>query len=166
MKIETFEDLFVSELRDMYSAERQLLEALPEMARAARDKALAQAFETHLQETETQVARIEKAMDMLGIIAREEKCEAMKGLIEEARQMMSSIKSGAVLDVALITMSQKIEHYEIASYGCLSELAGNMNQEEIAKLMRDSMEEEKRCDEKLTALAESGINEDAYREAA
>lgn len=166
MKIETFEDLFVSELRDMYSAERQLLEALPKMVRAARDKALSQAFQTHLQETEAQVARIEKAMDKLGIVAREEKCEAMKGLIEECDEMVSSIKNAAVLDVALITMSQKIEHYEIASYGCLTELASNMGQEEIAKLMRESMEEEKRCDEKLTSLAESGINEDAYREAA
>ncbi len=168
MTISTLQDLFLDELSDIYDAERQLSEALPKMAENAQNKKLAEGFRKHLKETERQIKRIEKVLEICDFDLPDEECEAMKGLIKEGEQMIADIEDHNVLDAALITAAQKVEHYEIASYGSLLALGKCLDIDPKAlDMLKESMEEEKRTDETLTMLAEEeGINERALQQAA
>ncbi len=168
MKLETIQDVFESELFDMYDAEHQLTKALPKMAEKSTSADLAQAFSSHLEETENQVARLEEVFQILGLKEKRETCKAMKGLVGEAEHMIGKIEKGPVLDATLITLAQKVEHYEMASYGSLRELAKQLGYDQVVTLLSETYDEEKGADEKLTALAEEHINDDAllYRRAA
>lgn len=159
--IKTMEELFHDELFDMYDAERQITKALPKMAEKATDKALAQGFKKHLKETEGQIARLEKCFQLLGIEAEKETCEATQGLLKEGDQLMKDVEQGPVLDAALIAAAQKVEHYEIATYGTLICWARQLGHEDVATLLEETIEEEKTCDETLTEMAEDHVNENA-----
>lgn len=160
MKLMTLQDLFVAELKDIYHAEHQLLKALPKMAKAASSKELRSGFETHLEETEGQVERLEKIFQMLDMAPRGKKCEGMIGLIKEGKEMMEEDAEDAVLDAALIAAAQKVEHYEIASYGTLRTYAQALGMDEAAALLQETLDEESATDEKLTELAQT-INAEA-----
>ncbi len=168
MQARSFEELFIKELSDIYSAEVQLTRALPKLAKAATDDELKQAFKDHAKETEGQVQRIEKIVKSEGLTLKRVKCAAMEGLIEESKESMDEIEEGPLLDVSLIMGAQKVEHYEIAAYGSLVELAKLLEYDKAVKLLSDTLEEEKATDEKLTEIAEGGVNEQAqeYREQA
>jgi ferritin-like metal-binding protein YciE len=158
-------ELFVDELKDIYWAEKHLLKALPKMRKAATSEELATAFEAHLAQTENQVARIEEVFELLEMPARAKKCEAMDGLVKEAQNIMEELPKGsAVRDAGLIIAAQKVEHYEIAAYGSLVQLAKTMGENEIADILYETLEEEKETDEKLTVIAENGINIQADNE--
>jgi ferritin-like metal-binding protein YciE len=166
MAIKTAQDLFLDELRDIYHAEKQLVRALPKMARAASSQQLKQAFEKHLEQTKGQVERLEQVFEQLDTRTRGKRCEAMEGLIEEAKEMMEEIESPEVLDAALITAAQKVEHYEIAAYGSVRAFAEAMGQGEVAKLLEQTLAEEKQTDEDLNKLAISDVNKKALQKAA
>lgn len=158
-------ELFIDELRDIYWAEKHLTKALPKMQKAATSEELASAFEEHLTVTEGQIERIEKVFELLEMTARAKKCEAMSGLVEEAQNLMEELPKGtAVRDAGLIIAGQKVEHYEIAAYGSLVQLAKTMGENEIASLLQQTLDEEKEADQLLTELAESGININAESE--
>lgn len=161
MAVQSIEDLFVEELRDLYHAEKQLTRALPRMAKAASSDDLRTMFNQHLEETRGQIERLEEAFEMLDVAKRGKRCEAMEGLVEEGREMMEEVEEKAVLDVGLITAAQKIEHYEIAGYGSAVALARAMGKEDIAKLLEQTLEEEKRTDQKLNQIAAGGVNQRA-----
>ncbi|AOB32233.1 hypothetical protein AKI39_18190 [Bordetella sp. H567] len=160
MAAKTVEDLFLHELSDIYSAEKQLTKALPKMARAATTPELRTAFETHLQETQGQIDRIDQIVEKTGLRLKRVKCMAMEGLVEEGKEVMEEIEKGPVLDAALIGAAQKVEHYEIASYGTLAAFAKQLGQQDALKLLLETLQEEKSTDEKLTALA-SKVNQSA-----
>lgn len=166
MAIKTLEELFVHELSDAHSAERQMSKALPRLARAAENPQLAAAFETHLEETVGQIERLDQVVELLGIRLKRIKCAAMEGLVEEGKEVIDSIDKGPLRDAALIGGAQKVEHYEIASYGTLCALAKQLGYTDALRLLKETLEEEKSTDEKLTMLAESGGNQRAAREAA
>lgn len=158
-------ELFIEELRDIYWAEKHLTKALPKMKKAATSEELAAAFEDHLAVTENQVERVEKVFELLDMTARAKKCEAMEGLVKEAQEIMEELPKGsAVIDAGLIIASQKVEHYEIAAYGSLVQLAKTMGENEIADLLQQTLDEEKQADQLLTELAVSGINITAENE--
>lgn len=161
MTIKTIEDLFVHELSDIHSAERQLTKALPRLARAAHNPALKDGFETHLTETEGQIERLDQVVEMLGIKVKRIKCAAMEGLVEEGKEIIESIEQGPLRDAALIGGAQKVEHYEIAAYGTLAALAKQLGYKEALPLLIETLNEEKATDEKLTKLAEGGGNQRA-----
>ena len=162
----TLNDLFYDTLKDIYFAERQILKTLPKMAKAARSDKLRQAIEHHLEETKGQVDRLEQVFDKLDTRSRGKPCEAMEGLIEEAKEMMDEIKTPEVLDAALITAAQKVEHYEIASYGSVCALAEALGKTEVAQLLNQTLDEEKQADQKLNQIALSEVNKTALRAAA
>lgn len=164
MSVKSFEDLFIFELSDIYNAEKQLTRALPKMAAAATDEALKEAFTSHLKETEGQIERIERAVKAEGIKLKSETCEAMKGLIKEGDEAVSEIEAGPLLDAALIVAAQKVEHYEIASYGSLIELARQLGYKRAVELLGETLEQEKGADEKLSAIALSSVNQMAAQE--
>ena len=166
MAVKSVQDLLVDELRDIYHAEKQLVKALPKMAKAAKSDKLRQAFEDHLQETKGQVERLEQVFEKLDTRSRSKPCEAMEGLIEEAKEMMDEIKTPEVLDAALIVGAQKVEHYEIASYGSVHALAQALGHKEVAQLLEQTLGEEKEADKKLNALALSEVNKTALQTAA
>ncbi len=161
MAIKTAQDLFLNELRDIYHAEKQILKALPKMAKQASHPELKQALEQHVEETRGQVERIEQVFEMLDVGKRAKRCEAMEGLIEEARGHMEEIEDKSLLDPAMIICQQKVEHYEIAGYGSLVALAKQLGQDEAAQLLAQTLEEEKATDQKLTQLALEVANKDA-----
>lgn len=161
MKIKTVRELFLNELADSYNSEKQLTDALPAMAEAASDPALSQAFTSHLSETETHVARLAEIFEILGEDIRKEKCEATQGLVKEAEEFIKHIEKGSVLDAALIAAAQKVEHYEIASYGTLSEMAKLLGYTEVAEILEKTLSEEKGADKKLNTLALTSINDKA-----
>lgn len=165
MKLESLENLFVHELKDLLSAEKQLVKALPKMAKGANSEALRAGFEEHLEQTKGHVERLEKIFDLLGKTARAEHCKAMEGLIEEGSDLLKEEGSPSVKDAALIGAAQRVEHYEIAAYGTLRTLAQLLGQEEAAELLQETLDEEKQADEKLTELAMSEINPEAESEA-
>lgn len=150
----TLKDLFIHSLADIYSAEKQLTRALAKLSRTAENQQLSEAFQTHLQETHGQVERIDKVVETCGIRLPRMKCVAMEGLIEEANELIEEIEKGPVLDAGLIGAAQKVEHYEIASYGTLCALAKQLEQPEAVKLLKETLEEEKATDQKLTGFAE------------
>jgi ferritin-like metal-binding protein YciE len=166
MKIKTLEEAFVHGLSDIYSAEKQLVKALPKLAKASSNPKLAEGFEKHLVETEGQVARIDKIVEESGIKLQRIKCKAMEGLVEEGQETIKEIEEGPVRDVMLIAGAQKVEHYEIAAYGSLIEIAKQLGHINAARLLADTLKEEKATDEILSKLAISDVNEEAYKLAA
>jgi ferritin-like metal-binding protein YciE len=153
MAAENLHELFVDELRDIYDAEKQLTKALPKMAKASESPDLRAAFEEHLEITRMQVNRLEEVFKSLGMAARGKPCEGMKGLIEEGQEKMEELEQGATLDAALIASAQKVEHYEIASYGTLATFAEIMGHQDAKDLLGQTLDEEKEADEKLTQVA-------------
>jgi ferritin-like metal-binding protein YciE len=161
MTVKTTRGLLIDELRDIYHAEKQLVKALPKMARAAKSTKLREAFEHHLEETKGQVERLEQVFEKLDARSSGKRCEAMEGLIDEAKELIEEIATPEVLDAALIMAAQKVEHYEIASYGAACSLAKLLGEDDAAKLLHESLEEEKKADETLTKLAKKQLNADA-----
>jgi len=160
-KMKTLNDLLAHELKDLYSAEKQLLKALPKMAKAATNEDLKQALESHLEETEHQVSRLEEILGQLEIPTRGAKCKAMEGLIEEGQEILSGDLDDQVRDAAIIAAAQRVEHYEIAGYGCARTFASQCGNEEAASLLQHTLDEEKAADEKLTRIATEHINTEA-----
>lgn len=154
-KLTNFTELLVQELKDLYSAEKQLVKALPKMAQAASAPALKAAFNAHLEETLVQVERLEKAAELLGASPRGKSCQAMKGLIKEGDETIEETGDPRVLDIALIIAAQKVEHYEISGYGSAVALAHQSDHPQVASLLEASLEEEGSADAKLTSLSES-----------
>jgi ferritin-like metal-binding protein YciE len=156
------QELFHDSLKDIYWAEKHLLKALPKMRKAATSSELQQAFETHTQQTQTQVGRLEQVFEALGKKAQGKKCEAMDGLTKEAEEIISSTQKGSMTrDVGLIMAAQKVEHYEIATYGSLATLAATVGNQQVKELLGQTLQEEKETDELLTQIAESNVNQQA-----
>lgn len=161
MKIKSLHDLLVQELRDLYGAEQQILKALPKMIKAATNADLKSGFETHRKETEQQVTRLEQAFERLGVTAKKKKCVGIEGITEEGEELIAAEPEPDILDAGLIAAAQKVEHYEIASYGSVRAWAQQLGHHDVADLLGQTLEEEKATDKKLTELAESMVNEDA-----
>jgi ferritin-like metal-binding protein YciE len=161
MEMESLQDLMIEEMRDLYNAETQLTKALPKMAKKASNPQLRKAFETHLRETEGQIQRLQKIFDKLGKKPTGKKCAAMAGLVEEGKEMMGEDMDEETMDAALISIAQKVEHYEIASYGTVRTWANLLGDEQTAKLLQQTLDEEGKTDKLLTELAESSINLEA-----
>lgn len=156
MSITTLKELFIHDLSDVYSAERQITKALPKMARAATDPKLVEAFKSHLEETQGQIERLDQVVESSDELRiKRMKCHAMEGLVEEAQELIDSVEKGEVLDAGLIGAAQKVEHYEIATYGTLAALAKKLGYTKAAKLLEATLQEEKNADIKLTSIAES-----------
>ena len=157
MAMDSLKDLYVEELKDL-NAENQLLKALPRLAKKASSPDLKAAFQEHLGQTEGQVNRLEKIFKRLGEKPTGKTCKAMKGLVEEGKEIMEEDGDDAVLDAALIGAAQKVEHYEIASYGTARTFASMLGEEDAVELLQETLDEEAATDKKLTALAESLVN--------
>ena len=154
----------VDELNDLLNAEQQLIEALPMMADRASRRELQSAFRRHLAETKSHERRVTQALKALGERASGKTCEAMEGLLEEGQELMSSGEPGALLDAMLITAAQKVEHYEISTYGTVRTYANVLGEKNVAKLLEQNLKDEKAADKKLTAIAEGGVNRQAAKE--
>jgi ferritin-like metal-binding protein YciE len=161
MKLESLNDLYISELKDLYSAENQLLKALPKMAKASSSPELAKAFERHLKETQGQVRRLERVFSKLDASPKGKKCKAMEGLIDEAKELLEEEMAPEVLDAALIAAAQRVEHYEMAGYGCVRTFARLLGYNDAADLLQQTLDEEGATDKKLTELAEATVNASA-----
>ena len=161
MKLKTLDDLLVKELRDLYSAEKQLIRALPKMAKGANSEALRDAITDHLEVTRVHAERLEKIFEMLEVSSRGPKCAAMEGLIEEGSQMLEEEGDPSVIDAGIIGAAQRVEHYEIAGYGVARTFARLLGRDKIADLLQTTLDEEAETDKKLTELAESEINVEA-----
>ena len=161
MQMESLQELLIEEMRDIYSAENQLLKAMPKMAKKASNPQLKKALETHRKETEGQVQRLQKVFEKLGKKPTGKKCAAMEGLIEEGKEMMGEDMEEDTMDAALISIAQKIEHYEIASYGTVRTWAQQLGDEQTARVLQQTLDEEGKTDKLLTELAESSINVEA-----
>lgn len=160
-------ELFVDELKDIYWAEKHLSKALVKMAKAATSEELRAALETHKEETDNQVARLDQVFEIIGEKATAKKCDAMEGLIKESESIVEDTEDGSITrDAGIISAAQKSEHYEIASYGTLRTLANTLGYGEAAQLLEETLAEEKKTDELLTQLAESSINSTAKTEKA
>jgi len=166
MSHKSIADLFIHELSDTYSAEKQMTRSLPKMARAASDPQLVAAFEQHLEETRGQVERIDQVVEVSSLKLKRVKCAAMEGLVEEGQDLIEMVDKGPVLDAALIGAAQKVEHYEIASYTTLCLLAEKLGYTDAVKLLKESLAEEVSTDEKLSVLAQAMTIEDAIEEPA
>jgi ferritin-like metal-binding protein YciE len=164
-KLSSLDDLLVHELQDIYHAEGQILKALPKMAKAVTNLDLKKAFEEHRVQTEGHVRRLEEVFKLLGLPAKGKKCEGMAGLIEEGKTIMEQDAEPAVLDAALIAAAQKVEHYEIAAYGCVCTYAEMLGHDQVHELLGQNLDEEETSDQRLTALAETVINPEAEAEA-
>ncbi len=158
MKIDTIEKLFLEELRDVYSAEKQITRALPKMAKKAHRDELKTAFSSHLEQTKQQIHRLEQVFEIFGQKARAKKCLGMEGLISEGEEMMGEDIEAELLDVALIASAQKVEHYEMAAYGALREYAKLLGKDQAVQLLQQTLDEEGETDKKLTRLATQRIN--------
>jgi ferritin-like metal-binding protein YciE len=155
--ITTLRDAFVDEIRDIYHAEKQLLKALPKLAKATTSEELRTALTDHLAETENQVSRLEQVFELIGEKPETKTCAGMAGIIEEGSDVLGQ-ESGAVLDALIIASAQRAEHYEIAAYGTVAAWAEGLGLSDAAELLRETLDEEKAADETLTAIAEAGIN--------
>lgn len=160
-KLDRFEDLFLLQLEDLYDAEKRLVDALPKVAEAASSPQLQSTIRMHLAETETQVDRLERIFRILGKEPVGHNCEAMKGLIQEAEEILDAEGDPAVKDAAIIAAAQRVEHYEIAGYGTARTFAERIGQDEIAQLLQQTLEEEKEADRKLTEVATESVNTQA-----
>jgi ferritin-like metal-binding protein YciE len=158
MKISSLQDLLLDQLQDLYDAENQLVKALPKMAKAALSSELRQAFEHHLHQTQGHVERLERVFEKLGSKAKRKTCQAMKGLVEEGEELVNAKPDANVLDAGLIGAAQKVEHYEMAGYGTVQTWARQLGQEEVARLLQQTLAEEEQTDEKLTQIAEDMVN--------
>jgi len=163
MKIKTMDDLFLAQIKDLYDAEKQLVKALPKMAKAASSQELRQGFQEHLDQTKGHVSRLEQIFDQLGQKASGTKCEGMAGLIDEGEEIVDEIEQSPLLDAGLIGEAQKVEHYEIAAYGIVKTFARMLGHGQAVTLLEQTLNEEKQTDQKLTQLAESMINEEAIQ---
>jgi ferritin-like metal-binding protein YciE len=161
MKLETLHDLYLDELKDLYSAENQLLKALPKMAAAATSPQLAKAFTDHLEETKGQVDRLEQIFQKLEINPKGKNCKAMEGLLEEGKEVLTEDADPTVRDAALIAAAQRVEHYEMAGYGCVRTYSRLLGYEDATRLLQETFNEEVAADKKLTKLADSVINLEA-----
>jgi ferritin-like metal-binding protein YciE len=161
MTVKTMEDLFVETLKDIYYAEKQILKALPGMAKKAGSKELKKALETHRKETEGQVDRLEDVFKQLDVAARGKKCEAIEGIIAEAKSHMEDIEDPEVLDAGMIGSAQAVEHYEITRYGTLIAWAKQLGHDDAAALLEANLEEEKKADQLLSEIAEAAVNQRA-----
>ncbi len=162
-KLETLEKVYISQLKDIYSAENQLINALPKMAKAATHERLRAAFTDHLEETRGHVGRLEEIFEDLGKNPAGKSCKAMEGLVAEGEEIIEEDGDPAALDAALICAAQKVEHYEIATYGTLREYARILGHEQAQRLLTATLEEERGADTKLTELAEQSINQQAMQ---
>ena len=156
--MEQIRQLMIEQLRDAYSAEKQALRSMPKLMRKASSQALKDALQMHVDQTEGQVERLEKALEAMGGKPGRKVCEGMRGLVEEAQSELEDHDKGALLDVVIVAAQQRMEHYEIAAYGTMATLAKAAGEQEIAKLLAETLQEEKQTDEKLTQLAESELN--------
>jgi len=161
LNLDSFENLFLDELQDMYDAEQRIVKALPDMVSAANNSQLKSAFEQHLRETENQVTRLEKVFEIMGQSAKSKTCSGMKGILEEGSEVASTSGDADVKDAALIAAAQRVEHYEIAVYGTLRAFAERLGKNDAAQLLQQTLDEEMATDEKLTELAERQINQQA-----
>jgi ferritin-like metal-binding protein YciE len=161
MALTTLHDLYVEELKDLYNAENQLLKALPKMVKAASAPKLAAAFTDHLAETKIHIERLETIFKQLDVSPKGKKCKAMEGLLAEGQELLAEDADPSVLDAALISSAQRVEHYEMAGYGCVRTYAKLLGEKQAAKLLQETLDEEGATDKKLTELAESVINAEA-----
>jgi ferritin-like metal-binding protein YciE len=161
MKMRTLNDLMVDVARDMLDAEKQLVKALPKMAKGAASPELKQAFENHLEQTKAQVERMGRVLEALGQPIRAKKCQAMEGLIAEGKEVLEMDADPETRDAALIAAAQKVEHYEIAGYGTMSTWAARLGLDDVKEILGETLAEEKATDVLLTELAESSVNEEA-----
>ena len=157
----TLHDAFIDELRDLYNAEKQITKALPKMIKAANAAPLADAFQSHLKQTEGQIKRLEQVFESLGEPVKSKTCDGMAGILEEGKSLMEEDFDEATMDACLIAAAQKVEHYEIGSYGTVIAWAEAMGHNEAARLLKATLDEEETTDEKLSSLASGGINEEA-----
>lgn len=163
--MKTLNDLFLDELADMYDAERRIVKALPKMAKASTCPDLKDAFQAHLKETEGQVTKLERVFELFGEKAKGKTCEATVGLLKEGDEIAQEFKGSPAINAALISAAQKVEHYEMASYGCLLEWAGLLKNTEACGLIKEILDEEKAANETLTELARASSNEEAMEAA-
>jgi len=166
MKLASLHDLYVSELKDIYSAEKQIRQALPKLAKAASSAKLRAAFTQHLEETHEHIKRLEQIFEKLSTSPGGKKCVAMEGLVKEGGEAISEDAEPAVRDVALVAAAQRVEHYEMAAYGCVRTFANALNYKDAARVLQKTLDEEGAADKKLTQLAEGGINAQACMEPA
>ncbi|MEP7288375.1 MAG: ferritin-like domain-containing protein [Chloroflexota bacterium] len=164
MSLNSLEDLYVEQLKDLYSAETQLVKALPKMAKAASTPELKTAFTQHLDQTEQHVQRLEQIFNKLGKGANGKKCKAMEGLIEEGKEVIDEKGQSDVVDAALIGAAQKVEHYEIAGYGTVRTFAQRLGYVDAVKLLQQTLDEEHAANTNLTKIAEPGVNEQAEKQ--
>jgi len=164
MNLATLKELYVEELRDLYNAENQLIKALPKMAKGASSDELKEAFEKHLEQTKGHVQRLEQVFEELGEKTKGKTCQAMKGLIEEGSEVLKADGEDSVLDAAIIVAAQKVEHYEIASYGSVRTFAQLLGQDKSAELLQQTLDEESEANELLNKLAEDIVNPEALME--
>jgi len=163
MKLETLRDLYVEQLHDLYSAETQLVKALPKMAKAASHSQLQRAFQTHLSQTEQHVQRLEQLFQQFGAKPKSQTCKGMEGLIAEGEEMIKMKGDPAAIDAGLIATAQRVEHYEIAGYGCVRTYAQQLGDQKAVQLLQQTLNEEGATDKQLTQLAEQVINLEAER---
>lgn len=161
MNTKTLKDLFLDELADMYDAEKRIVKALPKMAKAVTCPDLKQAIEKHLEETEGHVTQVEKVFQCFEMEPKRKTCEATKGLLEEGEEIASDFKGSPAINAAIISAAQKVEHYEMASYGCLHECAGLLGNQKAAGLLQNILDEEKAANQGLTKLAVARSNKEA-----
>jgi ferritin-like metal-binding protein YciE len=166
MSVESLEKLLIHELKDLYSAEKQLLQALPRMASAAKEPKLKEAFQTHEKQTKEHVVRIERIFEQLEGSPAGKRCKGMEGLIEEGKEIIQEEMPEPLRDAALIGAAQKVEHYEMAAYGTAREFAERLGLTEAARLLQKTLEEEEQTDKLLTSIAEGGVNDQAESVAA
>lgn len=163
MAMDSLKELYLEQLRDLYSAETQILKALPDMVQKASHSELRDGFEMHRKQTETQVQRLEQIFDDLGESPKGHHCSGMEGLLKEGQEMIREKGDASVLDAGLIAAAQRVEHYEIAGYGTVRTLANTLGLENQARLLQETLDEEGQTDHKLTGLAERVINPEAMR---
>ena len=161
MRLHSLHDLYVEELKDLFSAENQILKALPKMAKAASAPELQNGFQEHLEQTKEHAHRLEQIFQKMSMTGKGKKCKAMEGLLEEGKEMMEEKAEPAVKDAALIAAAQRVEHYEMAGYGCARTFAKILGEQEAAELLQHTLDEEIAADKKLTEVAESTVNAEA-----
>lgn len=166
MKMNRLSDLYIDQLKDLYSAEKQLIQALPKMAKAATNEQLRAGFEEHLEQTKTHLSRLEQVFTALGSSTGRKKCAAMEGLIEEGQEAIQLEGNATVRDAALIAAAQRVEHYEIAAYGTVRTYANHLGYGDQSSLLQMTLDEEGETDKKLTALAEGGLFAEGINEQA
>jgi ferritin-like metal-binding protein YciE len=162
MSVETIDELLLDELKDLYSAEKQIPKSLPKLAKAATSPDLKQAFESHLKETRGQIERLDRVFEILGKSPKGKMCHGMEGVLQEGSEVLEETEKGAVRDAALISAAQRVEHYEMAGYGCVREYARILGQKEIVSLLNETLKEEEAADKKLGTIAKQ-VNANAAK---